>query len=240
MIKEDVYREICDIVGWEADVDMCADFMGSNVHTPLYYDASVDSTQQDEWLAGAKVWGNPPFSDPTPFIEVLERAFARNKKTRALLLVPIRKKWDWWKKLEASPHWWLRAKYIEGERMYTRPLKSDWFSTTKREEGFKGTEKYAIWELAEHRNIHTEIKYKDTQFQEGEQIKNLHILHILNTHREGTVQFKMAKDLVILPKTEETKASVYQCLKCFKSMTKAGWKKHRENCNTLSVCPECE
>lgn len=56
-------------------LDLRCDELGSNALAPLYFDASVDTTLQLQYLIGKHMVVNPPFKMVMQFLELVEKAF---------------------------------------------------------------------------------------------------------------------------------------------------------------------
>ena len=102
MLKAYAMYLVCVTAGWWPVIDQCSDVCGANSQAPFYYDAQSDGSLQEEFLEGMDIVSNPPFKDPEPFIDCINRAYAKNPKTRAYLVVPERPNQEWFKELEWS------------------------------------------------------------------------------------------------------------------------------------------
>ena len=63
---------------------------------------------------------NPVFYRAGEYIETLEEAYKIDDNTRALLVVPVKEKKEWFAKLDSTNHWKLVATYLKGADMFTR------------------------------------------------------------------------------------------------------------------------
>lgn len=82
-------KHLFDALGITFDLDVASPPNGSNVPTKRYFDKSIDGLAQ-EWVGN--VWMNPPYSNPTPWVE---RFIAHNY---GIALLPITRG-KWWDKL---------------------------------------------------------------------------------------------------------------------------------------------
>jgi hypothetical protein len=124
MLNAERLEEICAETGWVPVIDCAADPLGTNSVCVLYFDVFVDALQQVEAIKGKDLAMNPPFLMCKEFIELAERAFDADPRTRVILIVPKRegaKAKEWFKKLEASKNWRVAAKYPPKNRMFSVP-----------------------------------------------------------------------------------------------------------------------
>jgi hypothetical protein len=85
-------KHLFDTLGITFDLDVASPPNGSNVPAKRYFDKSIDGLAQ-EWIGN--VWMNPPYSNPTPWVE----RFISHNYGIALLRITRGK---WWDKLWAS------------------------------------------------------------------------------------------------------------------------------------------
>ena len=88
---------------------------------------------------------NPIYDKSDLFIDVLKKAYERDRSTRALLIVPVRKG-DWFTKLTRDEDFRLLALYFAGAELFTHSSPSDPLASA-RGRLLKTREPIAMWEM---------------------------------------------------------------------------------------------
>ena len=137
------YRgEYAQLVKWWPLIDMCANKVGSNSVAFAYFDAMCDALEQLEMLLGMDISCNPPYDYSGKFIRLLIKAFNSDQRTRALVVVPVRKTRQWFIDLIVDPRFELIGYHAEGTQVFTGANPINPFRSEDRI-GFAGTKTLA-------------------------------------------------------------------------------------------------
>lgn len=91
MISAENYKQLCDIFGWDPELDVCSDEFGTNSLCERFYSAKENSLRQS--LGGWTILCNPPFHEKMMdrFTRKLERTMMLYPDdTEVMLVIPYK------------------------------------------------------------------------------------------------------------------------------------------------------
>ena len=147
MTRKQILSDIFKIVGWKPFIDLCCSVTGGNACAPLYYDAMSDALKQAKSIAGMDVIVNPVFDLCLEYFNLLIEAYNLDHNTRAIFVVPVRKKDAYFKLLSRDPRFDMVALYSIGAPIFTRANAKNPLEEKKRDAVKGSIEVISIWEM---------------------------------------------------------------------------------------------
>lgn len=113
-LKAAVFDDLCQAAGWAPSVDCCCDARGLNAQRGCrqFFSAAQSVLGQEAVLAGKRLWAFPPHDLVGDVLGVIGQAWAMDRSTRALVVVPSWEDRAWfrhWVRRRGSPYRVLRV-----------------------------------------------------------------------------------------------------------------------------------